>query len=215
MLALLGEAEAHGALLACRSTVSRIARAGQLWALHLAGEEGAVAAAPLVVNAAGLCAREVARRIEGSPAEAIAPLHFAKGSYLALTGKAPFSRLVYPVPEPGGLGTHLTLDMAGQARFGPDVEWVDAPGYAVDPARRDAFAASIARYCPGIDAARLQPAYAGVRPKLAGPGEPAADFRIDGPGAHGIAGIVNLFGIESPGLTAALAIGERIADATR
>ena len=139
----------------------------------------------------------------GSPAP---QAWLAKGSYFALAGRAPFSRLVYPLPEPGGLGVHLTLDLAGQARFGPDVEWVDHIDYRVDPRRAEGFYAAVRRYWPALPDDALQPAYAGIRPKIAGPGEPAADFAIERRG-----GLVNLFGIESPGLTAALAIGERIA----
>jgi L-2-hydroxyglutarate oxidase LhgO len=128
-----------------------------------------------------------------------------------LSGRAPFTRLIYPVPEPGGLGVHLTLDLAGQARFGPDVEWVDAIDYAVDPARSAGFHAEIRKYWPGLGSDQLSPAYSGIRPKIVGPGEPAADFRIDGPETHGVAGLVNLFGIESPGLTASMAIARRVA----
>ncbi len=135
----------------------------------------------------------------------------AKGSYFALAGPAPFHRLVYPIPEPGGLGVHLTLDLAGQARFGPDVEWVETVDYAVDPSRAAGFYAAIRAYWPDLPDGALVPAYAGIRPKLAGPGMPAADFRIDGPEHHGVAGLINLFGIESPGLTASLAIGDVVA----
>ena len=141
---------------------------------------------------------------------------FAKGNYYALAGRSPFTRLVYPVPEPGGLGVHLTLDLAGQARFGPDVEWLDvdspdAIDYAVDPARSAAFYAAIRRYWPGLADDTLAPAYSGVRPKLQGPGAPASDFMLQGPEAHGVGGLVNLFGIESPGLTASLAIAAEVA----
>ena len=138
---------------------------------------------------------------------------FAKGNYFSLTGRTPFSRLIYPVPEPGGLGVHLTLDLAGQGRFGPDVEWLDSQSteridYAVDPARGERFYAAIRRYWPALPDGALAPAYSGVRPKLSGPGEPAADFVVQGPADHGVAGLVNLFGIESPGLTASLAIAD-------
>jgi len=131
--------------------------------------------------------------------------------YFSYTGKAPFSHLIYPIPEPGGLGVHLTLDLGGQAKFGPDVEWIDTPDYAVDPARAAAFYAAIRSWWPQLEDGRLQPGYAGVRPKIVGPGEPDADFRIDGPAAHGVPGLIHLYGIESPGLTAALAIGEQVA----
>jgi L-2-hydroxyglutarate oxidase LhgO len=141
--------------------------------------------------------------------------HLAKGSYFALRGRAPFSRLIYPLPESGGLGVHLTLDLAGRARFGPDVEWVDRIDYAVDPARSEPFYQRIREFWPGLPDGALVRDFAGIRPKLSGPGEPAADFRIDGPAAHGVPGVVNLFGIESPGLTAALAIAERVAAMVR
>jgi L-2-hydroxyglutarate oxidase LhgO len=145
------------------------------------------------------------------PAAHIPKLHRAKGNYYSLSGRSPFTHLIYPVPEPGGLGVHLTLDLGGQARFGPDVEWVEALDYRVDAARATSFYASIRRYWPGLADGALQPAYAGIRPKLSGPGEPAADFVIQTPAEHGVRGLVNLFGIESPGLTAALAIGEQVA----
>jgi D-amino-acid oxidase len=131
--------------------------------------------------------------------------------YFSLVGRAPFSHLIYPIPEPGGLGVHLTLDLGGQARFGPDVEWIERPDYGVDPARAERFYTAIRHWWPGLEDGRLQPAYAGVRPKIVGPGEVDADFRIDGPAAHGVPGLVHLYGIESPGLTAALAIGARVA----
>jgi len=164
-----------------------------------------------VVNAAGLDAPALGRAIL-APASAQAPqAHYARGVYFSYAGKAPFSRLIYPIPEPGGLGVHLTLDLGGQAKFGPDVEWIAAPDYTVDPTRVERFAGAIRRWWPDLDAQRLQPGYAGVRPKIVGPGEPDADFRIDGPSAHGTPGLVHLYGIESPGLTAALAIGEHVA----
>jgi L-2-hydroxyglutarate oxidase LhgO len=165
-----------------------------------------------VVNCAGLHAPELARRIEGFPPAHVPRAWYAKGNYFMLAGRAPFSRLIYPVPEPGGLGVHLTLDLGGQARFGPDVEWIDAPDYSVDPRRSAQFYAAIRAYWPQLRDGQLAPAYAGIRPKISGPGEAAADFRIDGPAVHGVAGIVNLFGIESPGLTASLAIAERVGE---
>ena len=216
MLALQGEAEDHGALLALRSPVlgAHVEAGGIL--LEVGGAEPLRLRARSVVNAAGLHAQALAQRIEGLDARHVPPAHWARGHYFALPGRAAFARLVYPLPEPGGLGIHVTLDLGGQMRFGPDVQWVPtAPrgqeDYGVDPARAAAFEASIRRYWPGLPAGALQPAYAGLRPKLSGPGEPAADFRIDGPALHGVPGLVNLFGIESPGLTAALAIGEQVA----
>ncbi len=167
--------------------------------------------ARVVVNAAGLQAVALARRVEGLDARHVPRQHLAKGSYFALTGPSPFSRLIYPAPESGGLGVHLTLDLAGQARFGPDVEWVDQIDYHVDPARAQRIYAAVRAYWPGLEDGRLTPGYAGVRPKLSGPGGPAADFRIDGPAQHGVAGLINLFGIESPGLTASLALADIVA----
>ena len=172
--------------------------------------------ARVLVNSAGLSAPAVAARIAGLAAPHVPRAHFAKGSYFALAGAAPFSRLVYPIPEKAGLGVHLTLDMGGSARFGPDVEWIDPPSadeidYAVDGGRAAGFYAAIRRYWPGLPDGALQPAYAGVRPKLGGSAAAAQDFRIDGPETHGLAGLVNLFGIESPGLTASLAIADEVA----
>ena len=209
MLALLGDQtlvrDAH---------VSAIRRSADGWRLAVRSDgEDIGLEARIVVNAAGLWAQEVARRIEGLAD--VPPLHLAKGSYASLSVKSPFTHLVYPVPEPGGLGVHVTLDMGGRARFGPDVEWLAsndpaAIDYTVSPAIADAFAPRIARWWPGITAGMLSPDYAGVRPKLSARGEPNADFRIDGPAVHGLPGLVNLFGIESPGLTASLAIAEHV-----
>ena len=139
-------------------------------------------------------------------------VRLAKGNYFVLSGRAPFSRLIYPAPVPGGLGTHLTLDLAGQARFGPDVEWIDRIDYTVDPARASGFYAAVRRYWPDLPDGALQPGYAGIRPKLSAPGEPASDFRIDDASVHGVAGLINLFGLESPGLTAGLAIADHVRD---
>jgi L-2-hydroxyglutarate oxidase LhgO len=164
-----------------------------------------------VINAAGLRAQQVATLIEGFPAQHIPRIHYAKGNYFTLGGRAPFRRLVYPVGEHGWLGIHMTIDLAGAARFGPDLQWLEQVDYAVDTARAESFYDSIRRYWPQIQPGALQPAYAGVRPKLSGPGEPAKDFLISGPKDHGVTGIVNLFGIESPGLTASLALGDVVA----
>jgi L-2-hydroxyglutarate oxidase LhgO len=158
------------------------------------------------VNSAGLRAPSVARRIEGYDSRHAPGEYYAKGNYYSLNRRSPFSRLVYPVPEPGGLGVHVTLDLAGQARFGPDVEWVKTIGYDVDPRRAERFYAAIRRYWPGLPDGSLSPGYAGIRPKTAGPGEPAPDFAVQGPRRHGIPGLIHLFGIESPGLTASLAL---------
>jgi L-2-hydroxyglutarate oxidase LhgO len=205
MLALLAEAESHGATLACNSRVTRLVLDSGGIRIGVNGAEPQLRAR-LLVNCAGLHAPAVARLIEGFPARYIPPAYFAKGSYFALSGRAPFERLIYPLPEGGGLGVHLTLDLAGQARFGPDFEWVEVCEYSVDPGRAVPFYAAVRRFWPALGDGALQPAYAGIRPKISGPGEPAADFRIDGPATHGVAEVVNLFGIESPGLTASLAL---------
>jgi len=210
MLALLGDLESAGGLLSCASPFARAERRGSGWIVHTGGESPFALETDVLVNAAGLQAQDVARRIESLPAAHVPGLHLARGCYFQLSGRAPFSRLVYPVPVPGGLGVHLTLDLGGQARFGPDVEWIDAIDYTVDPRRADSFYAEVREYWPQLPDAALAPAYAGIRPKLSGPGEPAADFVIAGPESHGVPGLVNLFGIESPGLTACLAIGEHV-----
>lgn len=209
MLALLADAEAHGASLITRTEVSGISPDPNGLAVKFEGESDPILST-VVVNAAGLGAIELASRIGGLDKRFLPPSHLAKGSYFAYEGKAPFHRLIYPLPEPGGLGIHLTLDLAGAARFGPDVEWVQSLDYVVDPARAQPFAESVRRYWPDVDPSRLQPGYAGLRPKIAGPGEAAADFRLDGPEVHGIAGLVNLFGIESPGLTSCLALASEV-----
>lgn len=208
MLALLGEAEDAGASLALLSPVDRLRIDPDGTAIFTNGDPDPLIKARWIFNAGGLDAPALARLTEGFPAQHIPPSYYAKGSYFTLSGTAPFSHLVYPVPEPGGLGVHLTLDLGGQARFGPDVEWVDAPDYRVDARRCDGFYAVIRRYWPGLKDGQLAPGYAGVRPKISGPGEPAADFRIEGPETHGVRGIVQLYGIESPGITASLAIAE-------
>ena len=217
MLALLGDLEHAGGALVVRSPVEGATATGDGFVLRIGGAEPIEIATRIFVNAAGLFAPSLARRIDGLDPALIPTPHFAKGNYYALAGRSPFTRLVYPVPEPGGLGVHLTLDLAGQARFGPDVEWL-APGtppeaidYAVDPARSDRFYAAIRRWWPGLPDGALSPAYSGVRPKLQGPGEPVRDFMLQGPDAHGVAGLMNLFGIESPGLTASLAIAAEAA----
>lgn len=213
MLALLGEAEAHDAMLVTAAPIERITRRDGLWHVWMHGMEAAVVSAPILVNACGLAARRLALATEGLDPALVPPAFYARGVYFTYSGKVPFSHLIYPVPEPGGLGTHLTLDLAGQARFGPDVEWIDGIDYTVNPARHATFAAAAQRIWPALDPDRLQPGYAGIRPKIAGPGEPAADFVISGPRDHGCEGLVNLFGIESPGLTASLAIADKVAEA--
>jgi len=204
MLAYLGDAQAHGAMLALKSPLERAVVRNGAFELHVAGSEPIASA--VVVNSAGLRAPTVAARMEGYRAELAPRELYAKGNYYALTRRSPFTRLVYPVPEPGGLGVHVTLDLAGQARFGPDVEWTERIAYDVDPRRAERFYAAIRRYWPGLPEGALAPGYAGIRPKTAGPGEPAPDFQVQGPALHGIPGLVHLFGIESPGLTASLAL---------
>ena len=216
MLSLQGEAEAHGAMLALLSPLQRLRRAADGFELEVGGDEPMRLQARCVVNSAGLHAVPLAEGFEGLPPLRLPRPHWARGHYFACPGKPAFTRLIYPMPDEAGLGVHVTLDLGGQMRFGPDVQWVPrmARGeedYYVDPARAEPFAAAIRRYWPGLPDGVLQPAYAGIRPKLSGPGEPAADFMIQGPADHGVPGLVNLLGIESPGLTASLAIGEWVA----
>jgi L-2-hydroxyglutarate oxidase LhgO len=212
MLAYLGDFEHAGGALVLRSPIEGAAVRDDGFVLRVGGADPLELATRILVNATGLHAQSLARRIDGLDPATIPRERFAKGNYYALTGRSPFTHLVYPVPEPGGLGVHLTLDLARQARFGPDVEWLapdtrpEAVDYAVDPARSDLFYAAIRRYWPGLRDDTLAPAYSGVRPKLQGPGEPVRDFVVQGPEAHAVAGLVNLYGIESPGLTASLAI---------
>ncbi|CAN7362917.1 NAD(P)/FAD-dependent oxidoreductase [Variovorax paradoxus] len=209
MLSLLGDLENAGGMLALKSPIAR-AECGRD-AIVLVAEDGTALRCNTVVNAAGLLAPELARRFEGLPPAAVPTAYFAKGSYFTLSGRAPFSRLVYPVPEPGGLGVHLTIDLGGQAKFGPDVQWVQsADDLVVDPARGHGFYAEVRKYWPALPDGALIPGYAGMRPKISGPDEPARDFMIDGPESHGVHGLVNLFGIESPGLTSSLAIGRYV-----
>ena len=212
MLAYLGDAEQHGAMLALKSNLLGAQLTPDGFVVH---SDQIDVACRILVNSAGLKAPSVARSIEGFPREFIPREFYAKGNYYSLTRKAPFSRLVYPVPEPGGLGVHVTLDLAGQARFGPDVEWVERIDYQVDPRRSERFYAAIRRYWPGLPDGALAPGYAGIRPKTAGPGEPAPDFVVQGPAAHGTPGLVHLFGIESPGLTASLALAGLVLDELR
>ncbi len=211
MLAYQGDLEDRGGMVAFLSPVwgGRMENGSKVVQVH--GDEPMELACDIVINSAGLGAQALSSSFEFVPPESIPPRYLAKGSYFTLTGRAPFSRLVYPVPEPGGLGVHLTLDLGGQARFGPDVEWVESIDYNVDPARADTFYAAIRTYWPDLRDGALQPGYAGVRPKVSAPGEPAADFIIQGPETHGVDGLVNLYGMESPGLTASLAIARHVA----
>ena len=212
MQSLLADAEANGANIAYGAKVTSLRATGGGIEIAINGESAAVVRARTVVNSAGLQADRVAASIRDFPAQFIPKVSFAKGSYFAQSGASPFSRLVYPAPPLGGhLGIHMTLDLGGAARFGPDSEWVQSLNYAVYPQRRVLFAEAIRQYWPGLPEAKLYPAYAGIRPRVSGPGEAARDFCISGPEDHGVAGVVNLFGMESPGLTASLALGEYIA----
>ena len=214
MLSLQGEAEEHGAVVALHAPLTGGGSGAGGLEAEIGGEAPLRLSCRAVVNAAGLGAWDAARAL-GMPEAAVPAQFLAKGNYYAPEPRrAPFGRLIYPLPEEGGLGVHLTLDLAGTARFGPDVEWLGqgAPDLAVSPGREEAFRASIRRWWPGIDDRALVPDYCGIRPKLSGPGEPAADFRVDGPEIHGVAGLVNLFGIESPGLTACLALADLVAE---
>ncbi len=210
MLALQGDLESQGGVVAFNTPVAKAARQAELWRVQFDDAEAGSLFVDAIVNSAGLRAQAVARMIESYPAERVPPLVLAKGNYFAYAGRPVFTRLIYPAPVDGGLGTHVTLDLAGRMRFGPDVEWVSREHYDVDPQRAQSFYASIRRYWPGLPDGKLIPDYSGIRPKLTGPGEPAADFVIDGPAEHGVPGLVQLFGIESPGLTAALSIADDV-----
>ncbi|KXO11038.1 MULTISPECIES: NAD(P)/FAD-dependent oxidoreductase [Marinobacter] len=210
MLSLLGELEDAGGQLVLNSPVLAAESDGGKHTLTLGGSQRVKLEASEVINAAGLGAPKLARQWLGLPDAARPKQWLARGVYFSYSGKHPFNTLIYPLPEPGGLGVHLTLDLANQARFGPDVEWIPEEDYTVNPDRVHAFADGIRQWWPGLDADRLQPAYAGIRPKLTGPDGDFFDFRIDGPAQHGLPGLVNLFGIESPGLTSCLAIAEEV-----
>jgi len=211
MLSLQGDLEHAGGVLALKSGVVGAECGGA--GIVLKASDGTALRCNSVVNAAGLAAPLLARQFDGLPAAAVPGAWFAKGSYFTLAGRAPFSRLIYPVPEAAGLGVHLTLDLGGQAKFGPDVQWVASPDdLVVDPARGEGFYAEVRKYWPALPDGALVPGYAGIRPKISGPGDAAADFMIQGPAAHGVPGLVNLFGIESPGLTSSLAIGRFVGD---
>lgn len=210
MLSLLGDVENQGGILALNSALALAEYKSN--AIELVASDGTRLIAQTVVNAAGLQAPALASRFAGLDPRHVPQAYFAKGNYFTLSGSSPFSHLIYPVPEAAGLGVHLTLDLGGQARFGPDVQWVDNPDdTAVETARGDAFYAEVRKYWPDLPYGALVPAYAGIRPKISGPGEPSRDFCIQGPQDHGVPGLVNLFGIESPGLTSCLAIAERVA----
>jgi L-2-hydroxyglutarate oxidase LhgO len=210
MLALEGDLEDRGGMVAFNTPVERLTPAASGWEVRFGGAEAGTFVADAVVNSAGLGAQGLARATEGYPPARVPRLVLAKGNYFGFAGRPVFSHLIYPAPVEGGLGTHVTLDMGGRMRFGPDVEWIAEERYDVDPRRADSFYASIRTYWPALPDNSLVPDYCGIRPKLTGPGEPAADFVIDGPAAHGLPRLVHLFGIESPGLTAALSIAAEV-----
>ena len=222
MLAYQGDAEDSGAMLAFNSPVKKGSVEKDSIVLSIGGDEPMTLACRTVINCAGLFAQHIAASLDGMPREHIPPCHFAKGNYFTLSGRAPFSRPIYPIPEAAGLGIHLTLDLGGQAKFGPDVEWIeDAPwlddaayimglDYTVDPARGALFYEAIRTYWPGLPDDALLPGYAGMRPKIQASDEAAKDYMIQGPNEHGVNGLVNLYGIESPGLTSSLAIAEEV-----
>jgi L-2-hydroxyglutarate oxidase LhgO len=208
MLALQADLEAHGGMVVLNTPVSHVVCRRQLFEIQVAG--ATMIRCATLVNAAGLHAQDLARNVDGLSRGTIPPPHLARGHYYSLSGKSPFKRLVYPVASAADLGIHVTLDLGGVARFGPDLQWISAVDYSFDPRGRAAFAAAIRRYYPGLDEARLVPGQTGIRPKLAGPGEPAADFAVQGEESHGVPGLINLYGIDSPGLTASLAIAEEV-----
>lgn len=213
MLALLADAQSEGTILALRTQVSRVTKARDgSWSVYVNGDATPALSATRVVNAAGHGARALALNMEGIPKADVPPVYMARGNYFIYQGKVPFRRLIYPVPVPGGLGTHLTLDLAGGARFGPDVEWINQLDYTVDPGRADQFLAAARRIWPSLDPDRLVPGYCGVRTKLSRADAPAADFAIHGQADHGALNVVNLYGIESPGLTASLAIADLVTE---
>jgi L-2-hydroxyglutarate oxidase LhgO len=209
MTALRGDLEDHGGRIAFNTWIERLAPAESGWRAGF-GDEPQWVQFDAVVNAAGLGAQRLGGATEGYPSARLPRLSLAKGNYFSFAGRPVFSRLVYPVPIPGGLGVHVTLDLAGRMRFGPDVEWIEHENYDVDPDRAAAFYRCIRGYWPELPDGSLRPDYAGIRPKITGPGEPAADFMIDAPKDHGLAGLVHLFGIESPGLTAALSLAQEV-----
>ena len=210
MLSLQGELEDHGGLVAFETPVEQLTPLLHGWRVRFGGNEPGETEVDAVVNAGGLGAQAVARTVEGYPRERIPKLVLARGNYFCFTGRPVFSRLIYPTPVDGGLGVHVTLDLAGRMRFGPDVEWIETENYDVDPGRAASFYARIRTDWPDLPDGTLVPDYAGIRPKLTGPGQPAADFMVEGPADHGMPGLVHMFGIESPGLTSALPLAEEV-----
>lgn len=215
MLALRGEIEDAGGALAFQAPLLRATAVADGFEVEIGGDNPMTLQCRLLINSAGLSAPAVARAIDGMPADRVPNIYYAKGNYFSCSTRAPFSRLIYPVPEPGGLGVHLTIDLGGQAKFGPDVEWVDTIDYAVDPARAERFYPAIRRYWPTLPDGALTPSYSGIRPKIVPPAVAKQDFVIQGPQDHGLAGLINLFGIELPGLTSSLAIADEVARLAR
>ena len=213
MLALRGEIEESGGALAFHAPLERAKAVPDGFEIEIGGDTPMALQCRLLINSAGLHAPAIARSIDGMPSDRIPTSYYAKGNYFSCSTRAPFSHLIYPVPEPGGLGVHLTIDLGGQAKFGPDVEWVDSLDYAVDPARAERFYPAIRRYWPTLPDGALTPSYSGIRPKIVPPAIARQDFVIQGPQDHGLGGLVNLFGIESPGLTSSLAIADDVARA--
>ncbi len=212
MLSLRGDLENAGGAVVLNTPVLRMQVGDDGTAIETGGADPMTLHARWVINCAGLHAQSVAARMQGFPAAHVPPTHYAKGNYFSLNSHAPFSQLIYPLPEAAGWGVHLTLDLANQARFGPDVEWVTELDYRVDPARAPSFYASIRRFWPDLPDDSLQPSYSGIRPKIQAPGEQSKDFSILGPQHHGVPGVVQLCGIESPGLTSCLSLGQYVAE---
>ncbi len=210
MLALEGDLEDRGGMIAFNTPVEGLEKTADGWEVRFGGAEAGTMTVDAVINSAGLGAQKIAHATEGYPVARIPRLVLAKGNYFGFAGKPAFSHLIYPAPVEGGLGTHVTLDLAGRMRFGPDVEWLQDESYTVDPNRAESFYASVRTYWPGLPDNSMVPDYCGIRPKLTGKGEPAADFMIEGPAEHGMPRLVNLFGIESPGLTSALSIADEV-----
>ena len=216
MLSLRGDIEEAGGALAFHAPLLRAKAVSDGFEVEIGGDAPMALHCRTLINSGGLSAPAVARAIEGMPPDRIPTSYYAKGNYFSCATRAPFSRLIYPVPEAGGLGVHLTIDLGGQAKFGPDVEWIESPDaasldYAVDPARADRFYPAIRRYWPALPDGALTPSYSGVRPKIVPPAVARQDFVIQGPQDHGLSGLINLFGIESPGLTSSLAIADEVA----
>jgi len=211
MLSFQGDAEASGAIVQCRTPLIEGNLRGSSIVIRTGGDEPAEIETELLINAAGLGAWDVSKSLNGLDASTIPPRHLAKGSYFTMSSRAPIKRLIYPLPSPGGLGIHLTSDLGGQLRFGPDVEWIDDIDYTVNPERAAVFYDAIRRYWPPLPDGALAPGYAGIRPRTRGPGKPPADFVIQKPDVTGHKGYVALYGIDSPGLTSSLAIGDYVA----